>query len=305
MRYTHRYRSFLWPAILILAGIVALLVNTGRIPVDRLYQLVNLWPVILVVMGLELIIRRTVRGLASDLAAALIIVIAVVGAVAYVTVGPNPSATHTLDSSSKVGDVTAATLELDVGASTVTVSGSSEVGGDLFRAHVEYSGPKPNVDVDSARGAVKISQPNDMFGIFQLRHFTANVQLNPGIAWAIELNSGATTTTINVRQVHVSSISLNSGAAHDEITLGPASGIVPVEINGGALTVNLHRPSGIEASLEVSGGAVNLDADGKGMHGIGHLGYASPGFSGAADGYRIQVNGGACTVSLDTTTESG
>src|SRR5205814_2276205 len=132
-----------------------------------------------------------------------IILIAVVGAAAYVTFGPNPSATHTLDASSKLGDVTEATLELDVGASTVTISGSSDVGADLYRAHVEYSGPKPNVDVDSARGAV------------------------------------------------------------------------------------------------------SLDADGKSMHGIGQLGYASPGFSGAADGYRIQVNGGACTVSLDTATESG
>ncbi len=305
MRNTHRYRSFLWPAILILAGIVALLVNTGRVPVDRLYQLVNLWPVILVVIGLELILRRTVRGLAGDLAAALIILIAVVGAAAYVTLGPNPSATHTLDASSKLGDVTEATLELDVGASNVTVSGSSEVGADLYRAHVEYSGPKPNVEVDSARGAVKISQPNDTFGVLQLHKFTASVRLNPAIAWAIKLNSGATTTTINVAQLHVSSIALNSGAGHDEITLGPVSGIVPIEVDGGALTVHFHRPSGTQASIEVSGGAVSLDADGKSMHGIGQLGYASPGFSGAADGYRIQVNGGACTVSLDTATESG
>ena len=256
-------------------------------------------------MGLELILRRTVRGLAGDLAATLIILIAVVGAAAYVTFGPNPSATHTLDASSKLGDVTEATLELDVGASTVTVSGSSDVGADLYRAHVEYSGPKPNVDVDSARGAVKISQPNDTFGVLQLHNFTANVRLNPAIAWAIKLNSGATTTTINVAQLHVSSIALNSGAGHDEITLGPVSGIVPVEVNGGALTVHFHRPSGTQASIEVSGGAVSLDADGKSMHGIGQLGYASPGFSGAADGYRIQVNGGACTVSLDTATESG
>jgi len=29
MRYTYRYRSFFWPALLILAGVVALLVNTG------------------------------------------------------------------------------------------------------------------------------------------------------------------------------------------------------------------------------------------------------------------------------------
>src|SRR3989442_974343 len=90
MRYTYRYRSFFWPAILILGGVVALLVNTGQIPVDRLYQLVNLWPVVLVVIGLELIIRRTVHGLTGDVAAALIVLIAVVGAAAYVTVGPPP-----------------------------------------------------------------------------------------------------------------------------------------------------------------------------------------------------------------------
>src|SRR5439155_584832 len=196
MRYTYRYRSFFWPAILILGGVVALLVNTGQIPVDRRYQLVNLWPVGLVVIGLELIILRP-------------------------------------------------------------------------------------------------------------PHFKANVQLNPGVAWAIRLNSGATTTTINVAHVHVTSVTLNSGAGRDDITLGPASGLVPVEINGGALTVHLHRPSETEATIEVSGGAVSLDADGRSMHAIGHLTYTSSGFSGAANGYRIKVNGGACTVTLDTTTESG
>src|SRR6058998_1588803 len=116
MRYTYRYRSFFWPAILILGGVVALLVNTGQIPVDRLYQLVNLWPLVLVVIGLELIIRRTVHGLAGDVAAA-----------AYVTVGPNPSATHAFDAATPAGDLTEATLEIDAGASTVTLSGSTGV----------------------------------------------------------------------------------------------------------------------------------------------------------------------------------
>src|SRR2546428_13480861 len=96
MRYTYRYRSFFWPAILILGGVVALLVNTGQIPVDRLYQLVNLWPVVLVVIGLELIIRRTVHGLAGDVAAALIVLIAVVGPAPYGTAGPNRPATPPL-----------------------------------------------------------------------------------------------------------------------------------------------------------------------------------------------------------------
>src|SRR5438552_2592119 len=216
MRYTYRYRSFFWPAILILGGVVALLVNTGQIPVDRLYQLVNLWPVVLVVIGLELIIRRTVHGLTGDVAAALIVLIAVVGAAAYVTVGPNPSATHTLDAATPAGDLTEATLEIDAGASTVTLSGSTGVGADLYRAHLEYTGPTPTVNHDSSRGTVRINQRSNNFGILQPLHFKANVQLNPGVAWAIRLNSGATTTTINVAHVHVTSVTLNSGAGRDD-----------------------------------------------------------------------------------------
>src|SRR5207247_914633 len=113
MRYTYRYRSFFWPALLILAGVVALLVNTGQIPVERLAQIIDLWPLILVVIGLELIVRRTVHGVAGDVAAALIVLLAIGGAAAYVAVGPAPSAMHALDASDEVGGLTAATAVID------------------------------------------------------------------------------------------------------------------------------------------------------------------------------------------------
>ena len=297
MRDTRRYRGFFWPALLILAGIVALLVNTGRISVDRVYDLVNLWPLILVVIGLELIIRRTVHGAAGDVAAALVVLIAIVGAAAYVTVGPSPSATRTLDASSPVGDVTEATLEIDAGASELMVSAGTDVRADLYQAHIEYSGTKPSVDVDTARRSVKISQANNNFSLFQSRRFTANVQLNSGVAWAIKLNSGATTTTINLPELHVTSISINSGAGRDDLTLGPASGVVPVEINGGALTVNVHRPPGTYASISVSGGALSLAADGQSFHAVGKISYQTTPLG--SDRYEIHINGGACTVTLD------
>jgi hypothetical protein len=304
VRYTYRYRSFFWPALLILAGVVALLVNTGQIPVDRLYDIVNLWPLILVVIGLELIIRRTVHGTAGDVAAALIVVLAIVGAAAYVTVAPSPNATHTFEASAPVGNATSAHLVIDAGAATLNLSGGTDVGSDLFRARIEYSGPKPEVSLDSAHGTLRINQQSSGFLVFQSRRFAVNLQLNPEVAWAVEINTGATTSTINLAHVKVTSLALNSGAARDEITLGSASGVVPVEINGGALTVRVHRPGGTEASVEVSGGAVNLDADGSNQHAVGHLSYVSPGFSAAADSYRIGVNGGACTVTLDTATAS-
>jgi hypothetical protein len=304
MRYTYRYRTFIWPAVLILAGVVALLVNIGQIPVDRLYQLINLWPLVLVVIGIELILRRTVHGTAGDAAAALIVLLAIVGAAAYVTVAPSPSATHSFESSGQRGDIASAHLEIEAGAATVNIAGAADGGSDLYRAHIEYSGPKPQVGLDTASGTLTISQPSSNFLFLQTRRFAVNLQLNPGVQWTVELNTGATTSTLDLARVHVTSVSLNSGASRDEITLGPASGVVPVEINGGALTVRIHRPSGTEASVEVSGGAVNLTADGKNMHAVGHLSYDSAGLPGAANRYRIEVNGGACTVTFDTTTPS-
>jgi hypothetical protein len=299
-----RYRSFFWPAVLILAGVVALLVNIGALPVDRLILLVNLWPLILIVIGLEIIVRRGFHGASADVAAALVVILAVAGAAAYVAINPSPTATGKMDVSAPVGDLHHASLEVDVGSATIDISGGSDLGSLLYRAHVEYPGPKPDITFDRSTAVLKISQnTNFPFG-FGNGRFGLNVQLNQSVSWTVDENTGASKDTINLPHVMVAGITVNTGASSEDMTLGPPAGIVRVEVNGGALTVHVHRPSGTEASVQVSGGADSLNADGHSEHGIGDLKYESSGFSGAADGYRITVNGGACTVTLDTITES-
>lgn len=299
LRGAYRYRSFFWPALLILAGVVALLVNVGAMPVDRLYQLADLWPVVLIVIGLELVVRRSVQGVMGDVAAALILLLAVVGAAGYLLVAPNPSATRTLDAASSTGTLDQAAVALDVGAATIDMSGSPELGSDLYRAHIEYSGPEPQVAFDPATGNLKISQPNGTF--FQSRKFTIKLQLNVAVPWTVTENTGASSETINFSQLHASSLTVNTGASHEDITLGPLSGTVPASINGGALTVHVHRPAGVATSIQVSGGAVSLTADGRSFHAIGSAGFTADGYGDANDRYRITVNGGACNVTLDTT----
>ena len=291
-----RYRSFFWPAVLILAGVVALLVNTGQLSVDRIYQLLNLWPVVLIVIGLELIVRRSMHGPAGEVAAALIVLVAVVGAVAYITLTPNPAATSSRDYSGQVAGLSQAKVEIDVGAATIAISGSGGLGSDLYRAQVTF---------DRTSTVLKIDQPNSgVFGL-QSRKFALTLQLNQDVVWNLTENSGATNDTWRLGSTHVLGITVNTGASREEITLGPPPDIVPVEINGGALTVRLHRPSGTAATVTVSGGASSLIADGRNMHAIGDISYESPDFSGASTGYRIHINGGACNVSLDTSAASG
>jgi len=293
------YRSFFWPVVLILVGIFALLVNAGIISTDRLSLLEDLWPVILIVIGLELLARRGLQGTAGDVAAVLIVLIAAGGAVAYVALAPNPGTTHTLDSSATVGNLDRASLEVNVGSARISMDGAAAEG-ELYRAHIEYSGPKPDVSVDRSTGKVEISQTNNSFGVFRSRNFILDIHLNPSLPWNIVGNSGAATDTFQLAHVNVRSIELNTGASREEITLGKPTGIIPITVNGGALTVHLHRPAGTAASVRVSGGAVSLDADGQQHRGIGSESWESAGYGGATDAYRVEINGGACTVGIDT-----
>ena len=67
--------------------------------------------------------------------------------------------------------------------------------------------------------------------------------------------------------------------------------------------MGVHRPTGTKASVDVSGGAVTLNADGREMHAIGKLSFSTGDLG--SDYYQVQVNGGACTVTVDTAIPSG
>jgi hypothetical protein len=292
------YRSFFWPLVLILVGLFALLVNMGILSTDRLSLLADLWPLILIVIGLELIARRRLQGAAGDVAAVLIVLIAAGGALVYVALAPNPGTAHTLDSTAAVGNLDHASLQVDVGSARISIDGAAAEG-VLYRAHIEYSGPKPDVNLDRSTGKLDVSQGNNSFGVFRVRNFILDIHLNPNLPWNIIGNSGASTDTFQLAHVNLRSIELNTGASREDITLGKPSGIVPITINGGALTVHLHRPAGTAASVKVSGGAVTLDADTQHYRGIGSQSWQSPGYESAADAYRVEVNGGASTVGID------
>jgi Domain of unknown function (DUF5668) len=293
------YRSYFWPVVLIVIGLLALLVDVNVISVDRLYRLADLWPLILIVIGLELIVRRTAHGMAMDIATVLILLIAGLGAIAYVAAGPAiPGGTHTFTTSDSAGSLTSASLDVEVGAADLTVVGDSSMGTDLYRAVVTYSGPTPEVVLDKSTGALRISQQGE-FGIFGSRPLTIDLHIDPSVAWSFSVTGGATNATLNLTGVRVTSVEANNGATRLDLTVGAPKGIVPIRVNGGAPNVRFHRPGGIAVSVQLSGGALNLTADGHHTAAIGSASWQSDGYDGATDAYSIEVNGGACNVTVD------
>ena len=298
----YRYRGLVWPAVLIVIGGIALLVNTNIISADRLYRLGDLWPLLLIVIGLELFVMRTpLPANTAAIAAVVILLVAVGSSIAYVAAGPSvPGGTQVIDRSASRGNLDRASLDVSVGGARLSMTGA-DLGGDLFRAHIRYSGPAPAVSVNTSTGHVEISQ-NSSFHIFGPRTFVLDLQLSSSVRWSVATHSGAANDTYDFRKLQLTSLEDDTGASHLDISLGTPQGNVPVDINGGALTVNLHRSATAGAEVTVSGGAVTLNFDGRVHRAVGEVG--DSGGTGS-DQFTVRVNGGACTVTMDTGGSSG
>src|SRR5258705_8538131 len=79
----HRYRSFFWPLLLIVLGVVLLLQNAGILNGATISIFVRLWPLALIIVGVELLLAPRQPRLAA------IISIGTLGvALAIAVIGP-------------------------------------------------------------------------------------------------------------------------------------------------------------------------------------------------------------------------
>jgi hypothetical protein len=128
----------------------------------------------------------------------------------------------------------------------------------------------------------------------------AEVALNAGIPWDVEVRGGASRLTADLSGLRLGSLKVDGGVSRLDVVLPAPSGIVTVVILGGASNVAIRRPEGVVARLRVDGGATNLTFDDRhiGASG-GELDLQSGDYDGDADRYDIAVTGGANNLSID------
>lgn len=252
-----------WPTVLILVGLYFLLANLRVIPGDLF------WPLLLIAIGVWLVLAR---------------------------VGPG-SAYAAVDSAEPRENLQQGRLEIAIGAGRVDVR-SSSLADQLYRAHVEHAGPSPEVKLDRATGTVRIGQRFDWFS--GARRIQLDTQVSDAIPWQVSCSTGAIRGTFDLTSAQLTRFDCQTGASRIELRLGAPKGIVPIRIQGGALTVDVARPAGAAVKVDASGGAVQLRADGTRQDGVGSRSWSSAGSDGA-DRYDISVSGGAVTVNVSTT----
>jgi len=290
-------RSLVLPLILIGIGVVALLANVGVLSADAIDRAVSLWPLILVLVGAELIVHRVLPAASATVAGMVLFGLLLVAVVSYAAFGPRvPSGSRTFDGSAPRQDLSRADLVVDVSASQVDIRGAS-LGDDLYRVHFEYPANQgaPSVRLDRGSGRLTVEQNRSQvpFSLGGGRATFVRVDLNDQVAWAIDLTGGAFRGGLDLAGLQVTGMQVSGGAASLDINLPAPKGKVPLNFSGGAFNINVHVPGGTALQVTVSGGANEVEVDGRRLRAFGDDTFTSPRYGSADNGYAITLSGGA------------
>ena len=188
-------------------------------------------------------------------------------------------------------------LRFTDGAHRIIIQADSRLRG-LYRARFGDRMPK----VEARRGIVTIQYPRFSGGdwLNDRSERPAEVELNAGIPWDVEVRGGASRLTGDLSGLRLGSLSVDGGASRLEVVLPDPSGAVTVDILGGASNVAIRRPEGVSARLRVEGGVTNLAFDDRRIGATGgELDLRSRGYEDAVDRYDIAVTGGANNMSIE------
>jgi DNA-binding MarR family transcriptional regulator len=186
-----------------------------------------------------------------------------------------------------LGDVSSGCLEFATGASELRVFASDQPG-ELY--HAAFEGTQPAVRVQNGSVTFRYKR----MGLFDWGKHSGAVALNATIPWSIALRGGASRVNVDGSRLRLQNLSIDGGASKLEIVLGPPRGTVPVCIGGGLSGVQLQRPVGVPAQVQIRGGANRLEFDSQRFGVVGgDVRLASPGWDLASDRYAIEVQGGA------------
>lgn len=261
-----RAPGYFWGVVLVVLGLLFLAANTGAL--DNIDW--NLaWPVLIIALGVWLLVVRA---------------------------GPG-SAARVVDASEPRDGLAAGKLEIAVGGARIDVR-SAPLADQLYRVHIDHSGPQAEARLDRATGTLRVSQPVT-WAIGSNRRLYIDAQLSDALPWTVSCSTGAVRGVFDLTSGQVAGFDCRTGASRIALNLPGPKGQVPVRIEGGGLRVDITRPAGTAMRVQASGGAVRLTADGMRQDGIGNREWRSQGFDAAVDRYEVTVAGGAATVTVE------
>ncbi len=167
-------------------------------------------------------------------------------------------------------------------------------------AHGSFSGGldhKANRNGD--RLEVRMRPAKDVFDFpfFSPRHqLDWDIALNAGIPIALKLNLGANKSDLDLRDMNITDLDLDTGASDTKLTL-PSKGRFHADLDLGAASLEIIVPEGLSARIHASLGAADMKVDESRFPRNGKY-YQSPDYDAAANAVDMTIDAGAASIKI-------
>jgi len=250
-----------WPILLIAVGVIFLLSNLGMLPFEP-WQLWRLWPLIIVVIGLDVLLESLWRR------------------------GRPGGEPLSIDRDS----LSEAEVIVEFGAGTLRV-GAGAAAGKLLEG--EFS---DGAEYQLRQGQVRLYGSRDWnWWGGGGRHW--DVRLTPDIPLRLRFQLGACQSTLDLGDLRVTDLALESGAADTRVRFPCAAGMTRAKVKSGAASVKLSVPEGVAARITATMALGSLDVDTRRFPRTGS-GYASPDYDTAANKLDLSIESGVGAVTV-------
>jgi hypothetical protein len=303
-------RGLFWPLLLIALGLVFLLQNFGFISGISWLAVASLWPVLLVLIGLDIAFAR--RWPLATLAVEVAVIAASLALVAYapnlylspgIAIFRDSGGPGVTDATAPRGDATKLSLTVDAGAThSYRLSGGAV---DLVEAH--SVNPDLRLVNSVVRGSgvatVRIDQVSSGF-LHPANAADIQVRVASDVPTALTINVGAGEFDVDLSDIKVTDARVNIGASSMRFVLPKPSGNVDIRMNGGASSITITVPDGVEARVATTGGFISLRSDnprlGTGGETAGCVACGNSvetaGYSAAHDRVTLTISAGATSI---------
>jgi hypothetical protein len=142
------------------------------------------------------------------------------------------------------------------------------MGGGQFRVapeadglyEAELRGPgRPSIQVTTADdlAVLDLRSPAQRGMLARNRGNDWRIQLNTSLAWALDVSAGAVTADLDLRQLNLRKVSVQSGVSRLAVRLGDPAAEVPVDLQLSTGLVDLYVPRSATVEIRVEGLSVD------------------------------------------------
>jgi len=244
-----------WTGLVALAIGLAVTVVALATRVTSIVQTVLLAvPLALVGLGLERVGRGVGRG-SLRAVGALLLLVAVIGPVTLSLSSPEP-AVEAQRSADVPAGATKALLRASLGGGELRIEPEAP---GLYTADLRGPGqPSEQVTITEAKEAVlDLRGPVRRGLLARNRGNNWSVRLTTGLPWRVEVDAGAVTADLDLRQLDLRGVSVEAGVSRLAVRLGQPVARIPVDLRISTGFIDVHLPRAAACEIRVDGFSVD------------------------------------------------